>query len=186
MSAPASSCSPGLDEGGRYDDAVTDPSAAGPGSAPPPTPGERRLARPPSDRYRSTETVPADPTRTVSAPWGTMLAIGAAAAGAVAITILGGMLAVSAGLLVVAGATGWAVALALQVGAGASLSTGRRVRLALALALVAVVLGQLGLWLYARTEGGVLGPLDYLGETFGLLVPLELGAAALASWLAAR
>lgn len=96
------------------------------------------------------------------------------------------MLAVSAGLLVVAGATGWAVALGLRVGAGESLSTGRRVRLALGLALLAVVLGQLGLWLYARTEGGVLGPLDYLGETFGPLVPLELVAAALASWLAAR
>lgn len=115
-----------------------------------------------------------------------MLAVGAAIAGAVAITILGGMLAVSAGLLVVAGATGWAVAVGLRVGAGAFLPTGRRVRLALFLALLAVVVGQLGLWLYARTEGGVLGPLDYLGETFGLLVPIELAAAGLASWLAAR
>lgn len=176
----------GAGRGGRYDDAVTDPSATSSGPAPPPTPGERRLARPPSDRYRSTEAVPVDQERTVGAARGMLLAIGAGTAGAVAITILGGVLAVSAGLLVVAGATGWAVALALRVGAGATLSTARRVRLALALALVAVVLGQLGLWLYARTEGGVLGPLDYLGETFGLLVPLQLGAAALASWLAAR
>jgi hypothetical protein len=171
---------------GRYDDAVTDPSAAAPGSAPPKTPGERRLARPPSDRYRSIEPVPADPERTVSAARGAMLAVGAAIAGAVAITILGGMLAVSAGLLVVAGATGWAVALGLRVGGGASLPASRRARLALALALLAVVLGQVGLWLYARTEGGVLGPLDYLGETFGPLVPLELAAAGLASWVAAR
>jgi hypothetical protein len=96
------------------------------------------------------------------------------------------MLAVSAGLLVVAGATGWAVALGLRVGGGASLPASRRARLALALALLAVVLGQVGLWLYARTEGGVLGPLDYLGETFGPLVPLELAAAGLASWVAAR
>jgi hypothetical protein len=130
--------------------------------------------------------VPAGPGRTVSAARGAKLAVGAAAAGAVAITILGGVLAVSAGLLVVAAATGWAVALGLRVGAGETVPTGRRVRLALGLALLAVVLGQLGLWLYARTEGGVLGPLDYLGETFGPLVPLELVAAALASWFAAR
>lgn len=115
-----------------------------------------------------------------------MLAVVAALAGAAAITILGGMLAVSAGLLVVAAATGWVVGFGLRVGAGETVTTGRRVRLALGLALLAVVLGQLGLWLYARTEGGVLGPLDYLGETFGPLVPLELVAAALASRLAAR
>ena len=52
--------------------------------------------------------------------------------------------------------------------------------------MLAVVLGQLGLWLYARSVGGVLGPLDYLGETFGPLVPLEFAAAALTSWLTAR
>jgi hypothetical protein len=72
------------------------------------------------------------------------------------------------------------------VGAGETLPTGRLVRLAVGLALVAVVLGQLGLWLYARTEGGVLGPFEYLGETFGLLVPLELAAASIAAWLTGR
>jgi hypothetical protein len=149
-------------------------------------PGERRLAHPPSDRYRVAEPEPADPGRTVSAARGAMLAVGAAAAGAVAITILGGVLAVSAGLIVVAGVTGWAVALGLRVGAGASLSAGGRVRLAIGLALVAVVVGQVGLWLYARTEGGVLGPLDYLGETFGLLVPLQAVAASIVAWIAAR
>lgn len=101
-------------------------------------------------------------------------------------TVLGGVLAVSAGLLVVAGATGWAVAVGLRTGAGQRLTADRRVRLALALALLSVVLGQLGLWLYARTEGGVLGPLDYLAETFGLLVPLELLAAWIVAWATAR
>jgi hypothetical protein len=48
------------------------------------------------------------------------------------------------------------------------------------------VVGQLGLWLYALTEGGVLGPIDYLGEVFGLLVPLELGVAAVIGWMSAR
>ena len=45
---------------------------------------------------------------------------------------------------------------------------------------------RIGLWLYARTEGGVLGPLDYLGETFGLLVPLQVLAASIAAWISAR
>jgi hypothetical protein len=107
-------------------------------------------------------------------------------AGALLITVLGGVMAVSAGLIVVAVATGWAVAFGLRVGAGETLPTGRLVRLAVGLALVAVVLGQLGLWLYARTEGGVLGPFEYLGETFGLLVPLELAAASIAAWLTGR
>ena len=34
---------------------------------------------------------------------------------------------------------------------------------AVGLSVAAVALGQLGLWQYARTEGGVLPPLDYLG-----------------------
>jgi hypothetical protein len=101
-------------------------------------------------------------------------------------TVLGGVLAVSAGLVVVAGATGWAVAAGLRTGAGQRLAAGRRVRLALGLVLLSVALGQLGLWLYALTEGGVLGPLDYLAETFGLLVPLELLAAWIVAWATAR
>ncbi len=101
-------------------------------------------------------------------------------------TFLGGVMAVSAGLLVVAGATGWAVSVGLRSGAGARLAPGRRVRLALGLALLSVTLGQSGLWLYALTEGGVLGPLDYLAQTFGLLVPLQLVVAGIVAWAAAR
>jgi hypothetical protein len=145
---------------------TADPTADPPEPAPPPIPGERRLAHPPSDRYRVAEP--------------------AAVAGATAITVLGGLFAVSSGLLVVAGATGWAVAVGLRFGAGATVDAGRPVLLAIGLALLAVVLGQLGLWLYARAEGGVLGPLDYLAETFGVLVPLELAGAALVAWVAAR
>ena len=56
----------------------------------------------------------------------------------------------------------------------------------LALALGAVALGQLGLWQYGRTEGGVLGPLDYLGQVYGPLVLVEFAAAGVLAWLAAR
>ena len=132
------------------------------------------------------EPEPAGPVRPVSPGRGATFAALAVVAGAGLLVVLGGVMAVSAGLLVAAAAIGWAVAVALRVGAGATLAEGRRARLAVGLAGFAVVLGQTGLWLYARSEGGVLGPLDYLGETFGPLVPLELAAAAIVAWLAAR
>jgi hypothetical protein len=47
-------------------------------------------------------------------------------------------------------------------------------------------MGQAGLWLYALTEGGVLGPIDYLAQTFGLLVPFEFFAASILAWATAR
>ena len=55
----------------------------------------------------------------------------------------------------------------LRFGAGAHLAARRRVVIAIALSVGAVLLGQLGLWLYARVEGGVLPLLDYLAEVYG-------------------
>lgn len=110
----------------------------------------------------------------------------AALVGAGALTVLGGVLAVSAGLIVVAGAAGWAVAIALRAGSGARLTRSRRARLAIGLALASVALGQLGLWLYARSEGGVLEPLDYLAQVFGPVVVLEFVAAWISAWISAR
>ena len=49
-----------------------------------------------------------------------------------------------------------------------------------------MVVGQLGLWQYARIEGGVLPPLDYLAEVFGPLVPGQFVVAAIAAWIGAR
>ena len=149
-------------------------------------PGERRLAHPPSDRYRVVE--PAAPTLDpgASATRGKIFGFMAADAGAVAITILGGVLALSGGLLVVAGVIGWAVTAALRIGAGPHVAPGLRLRLAVSLAIASVALGQLGLWVYALSEGGVLGPLDYLGQTFGVLVPLEFLAAVIVARVAAR
>jgi hypothetical protein len=153
------------------------------------SPGERRLAHPPSDRYRATEpraaaTKAPDPGASLTRG----VAIGAVAAvvGAGAIVVLGGVLAISAGLVVVAGALGWAVAAGLAYGAGEHLSARRRVGAAVGASIVAVAVAQVGLWQYALTEGGVLGPIDYLLEVYGPLVPLEFGAAALLAWLAAR
>jgi hypothetical protein len=102
-------------------------------------------------------------------------------AGAAAIMVLGGLLAVTAGLVAVAALTGWLTGAALRATGGR-----RRVALAVALAVGAIALGQLGLWGFAWLEGGRLGPLDYLTQTYGVLVPAEIAAAALVAWGSAR
>ena len=183
-----------------YDGQVTstDPSAA-PGPAadqppaaaePSPTPGERRLAHPPSDRYRAAEERAAaaaqapDPAASVAR--GVAVALVVAIVGVVAIVVLGGVLAITGGLLVVAALLGWAVGEALRIGAGPHLAGGRRIVVAVLIALGAVLVGQLGLWQYARIEGGVLPPLDYLAEVFGPLVPGQLIVAAIGARIGAR
>ena len=181
--------------GRGYDDRVTDPNqepgeppAAIPPAPEPVTPGERRLAHPPSDRYRLAETAPADerPDAGASVARGVAIAVTAAGIGAVAIVILGGVLTVTAGLVIVAAAIGWGVGAGLRFGAQAHLPPRRRVVIAVVLAVGSVALGQAGLWQYGRDEGGVLAPLDYLTEVYGPLVPLQLVAAAIAAWVGAR
>jgi hypothetical protein len=170
-----------------YDGPVTEPT---PTPTEPPTSGERRLARPPSDRYRAAEVAAAAavdaPDPAASVPRGIAVAAAIALAGAVVVVLLGGVVAFSAGLVVVAATSGWAVAQGLRVGAREHLAPGLRRRLALVLALVGTVLGLAGLWLYARAEGGVLPPIEYLWEVYGVLVPLQLIAAALVAWISAR
>jgi hypothetical protein len=146
-------------------------------------PGERRLARPPSERYLAAE----EPAAPVGSPTrGIALGTVAAIVGAAAITLAGGLLAVTAGLLVIAGVIGWATAVAVVGGAGTSLGGARRTLFAVTLAVAGVALGQLGLWLLARQEGGVLSLLDYLAEVFGILVPPELAIAGLVAWWRSR
>jgi hypothetical protein len=135
-------------------------------------PGERRpastarttLDRPPSDRYRSAKSD--EGTRS-----GRVAAAGPAAAvvalGAVAFVVFGGVLTVTAGLVVVAALIGWIIGLLV----------GPPLRAAL-VAVVAVVVGLLGIWLFGRWEGGVLDPLQYFAEVQGILVPIELLVAA--------
>jgi hypothetical protein len=192
-----------------YDDRVTEtdesrdpgepPGASRPADPPtapagPPTssPGERRLAYPPSDRYRAAEAAATaaeeadEPDPNASVARGVALATAVAIAGAVAIVVLGGVLTLTEVLLIVAGFTGLGVGLALRWGAAEHLAGRRRVVIALGLALGAVALGQLGLWQYGRSEGGVLAPLDYLGQVYGPLVLVEFAAAGVIAWLAAR
>ena len=140
----------------------------------PSQPGDRRprLERPPGDRYRRPE--PGEQAeggrldriaRPVAVVLGTVLAF----------TVLGGLMTLTAGLIVVAAFAGWLI--------------GKLVSpppLAAIVGLVAVVLGFLGIWLFGRIEGGVLDPIAYLAEVEGwALVVLCLvaggGLAAAAS-----
>jgi hypothetical protein len=150
-------------------------------------PGERRLARPPSERYRTAEPAPEE-LQASGGSIGRALAFGVLAAIALGlvIAVLGGVVLVTAGLIAVAALGGWAVAVAVRAGASGALPPMRRAAVAAVLAAIGVLGGQLALWLFARYEGGVLGPIDYLAETFGLLVPLELGLGVAAAWLASR
>ena len=160
----------------------------------PPDPDARRLDRPPSDRYGAAAAPQPSPAAArdggeggaLSAARGVAFGTIAAIAGAALIVLLGGAMAVSAGLLVAAAAIGYAVGLAVVGGSGETLSRPARPWTAAALAGVGTALGQIGLWLYARSEGGVLPLTDYLGETFGVLVPLELLLAAGVAWWRAR
>jgi len=140
------------------------------GEASPPVPRRTVLDRPPGDRYRPTSEA-AGSARAIDAA---LAPLAVAVGGALAFVLLGGVMAVTAGLIVVAGLIGWL--------------TGLLVRPPLRAAVVAfgiVVLGLLGIWLFGRMEGGVLDPIEYFAEVQGFLVPLELlvagGLAAAAS-----
>ena len=163
-----------------------------PTPAPPqPVPGERRLDRPPSDRYRPTPEADAatatgmGAARTASMARALLYGGITAVIGAVVIVLLGGVLTLSGGLLAVAVVIGRTVGLGVVFGGGVEVGQPTRTWLAIGLALASVVAGQIGLWLYGRTEGGVLDPLDYLWQVFGPLVLFELVIAAfVAAWTA--
>jgi len=100
---------------------------------------------------------------------------------------VGGVLASTFGLLLIGGITGTVVGLLVARAAvpdKAATPIPRRtvIRVAVAVALVGVALGDLGLWLFALTEGGVLGPIDYLWTTFGPFVPGVALVAVLTAW----
>jgi hypothetical protein len=162
------------------------------GQRPPAAPGERRLDRPPSDRYRvagqpDEPGEPGEPAERGAAGAGSRgrglaTAIVAAVAGALAITVAGGLLAMTAGLVVIAAVLGWVVGALVGLGGSASPGRPRRRALAAGLAVGGVALGQIGLWLVARQEGGTLGLVAYLAEVFGVLVPFEAVLAGGLAW----
>jgi hypothetical protein len=106
------------------------------------------------------------------------VAVAAAVATAVALIVVGGVLASTSGQLFVAGVGGAVVGLALA-GAQGRRRTARRV--AIGLAVAAVAAGALGTWLIALGEGGTLGLAEFLWATSGLLVPAEVVVATIAA-----
>jgi hypothetical protein len=122
-------------------------------------PGERppRLDRPPSDRYRSSAPV-VDPGASAAVD-AIAVPLGLIVGGGIAFVVLGGILLVTAGLVVVSAFFGWL--------------TGRLVSpplRATAVGLAVVAVGLLGVWLFGRVEGGVMDPVPYLLEVEGAVV----------------
>ncbi len=119
--------------------------------------------------------------------WGAALIAVIAAA---AIALLGGLLAITAGLVAVPGVAAYLVGQALRAsdgpGSSAPGAPTSRTAAAIGLAIAVVLVGVLGSWLLSLPQGGVLGPLDYLGQTLGLLVPVMIAIAAVAAWLGSR
>ena len=176
---------PSLDDDPRQPAPPADGAAREPGES-------RRLAEPPSARYAPRATPAVDTTASPSALPGPLLRAAAVAAGGAALlTLVGAVLASTAGLLFVAGVAGAAIGLIL---AGAAAPSGNAVpvprrrigQLAVGLALAAVVVAAAATWVIARGEGGVLGPIDYLLTTFGPFVPAEAVIASLAAWWGAH
>jgi hypothetical protein len=162
----------------------------------PTPPAERRLDRPPSDRYlrgpaggeaggeaRPTAGAP-EPESEPRAGMDPRIATGLIAVlTSLLLIVLGGPLSSTEGQLFISGIGGAAMGLVLS---GARLDRRTVLRGAIATAVGAVLLGAAGTWLVARSEGGVLDPIDYLWQTFGLLVPAQaLVAAIAAAWGAA-
>jgi hypothetical protein len=130
------------------------------GMATTPEPGEprRRLDRPPGERYAT----PAEPP-VPTALERLRVPLAVIVVGVLAIVLLGGPLTRTVELVVLSAIVG--------------LLNGLTVRPPLRAAVVAlatIALGLLGVWLFARWEGGVLGPLEYLIEVEGILLPIQL------------
>ena len=148
----------------------------------------RRLPEPPSTRYATPERPLPAPGAASSLTGPLVRATIVALAGAVALVLVGAVLASTVGLLFVSGLAGAVIGLVLARAAvpmeETRLPTPRRtvLWLAIALSLSAVVVAALGTWLIALQEGGTLGFLDYLLAAFGPFVPAEAVLATLTAW----
>ena len=105
-------------------------------------------------------------------------AIGAAVHVAIAVLFLP-----TGGLLVVAATLGFVVGAFVRHGAGSRMRTRARRGLGIGLAVVAVAAALAANWGFS---GAYLGPLDYLDQVYGLLVPLQVAVAAAGAFAGTR
>ena len=158
-----------------------DPGARAAANAPGDPPGERPprhlLDRAPSERLAAARDAGGTADRAAAGTPGRAVAYGAAAAAAGALVHLAAatLLLWTGGLLVVAATMGIVVGLAVAFGAGRSMRPWPRRTLALGLALGSLLLAVGLSW---AQSGMYLGPLDYVDQLYGVLVPLQLVLAA--------
>ncbi|MFM2105620.1 MAG: hypothetical protein RL338_652 [Chloroflexota bacterium] len=93
------------------------------------------------------------------------------------------ILASSAGLVAVALFGGWLAGVLVRGAAG---SDRDRRPIAAGAAAAGIIAGLVATWVAAGLLGGSLGLVDFLAETLGLLVPLQVALAAAAAWVAGR
>jgi hypothetical protein len=100
--------------------------------------------------------------------------------------VLSGPLAFDSGLVIIGIFAGRVIGLTAKAGGGATVTSDGRVVIALLVTLGWFIAAEVGTWLYARSEGGVLPILDYLLQAYGPIVPLVAIASVLAAWWSAR
>lgn len=160
-------------------DALMTTTGGGPLQAPGDRPPKRLLERPPSERLADAPPPPAAEAPTGSrtgSPARALVAGLAAAAAGVAVHVAAATLLLWTGaLLVVAVTVGIVVGLAVAVGGGAAVRASTRRTLAVVLAVAAVAVAVGVNW---AASGMYLGPLDYVVQVYGLLVPAQIALAA--------
>jgi hypothetical protein len=148
-----------------------------PGEVPP----RRLLAHAPSERYAATRPTeparPAEGVRPASGGQGMAFLLGLVAAviGAALHVAIAVLLLATGGLLVVAATLGFAVGAAVRSGAGSRVGPGARRGMGVGLAVAAVAVALAANW---ALSGAYLGPVDFLDQVYGFLVPLQFVTAA--------
>jgi hypothetical protein len=104
-----------------------------------------------------------------------LLGLVAAALGAAVHVAFAVLLLATGGLLVVAATLGFIVGALVRYGAGSRVRAGAVRGLGVALALAAIIAALAINW---SLSGEYLGPLDFLAQVYGALVPLQVAAAA--------
>ena len=159
----------------------------------------RQLDRAPGERYRGW-TPPAGPGGThadtargaaaaTQGPQGSARRAVLAATSVALVVAIGraviGQVDIGLGTLAIAAFAGWAIALALVWGAAGS-PIRRRALVAAVIAGLAIAAGLVLESLIARLGGGVLGPIEYINERYGLLGYVEVAVAAAVAAVRAR